>query len=98
MTPSQRTALIELRRTIRQDNARKNRLAKTAMPFDQLEEQLDGWLTEEGYIDLTPVEKVEAHVAKTKLGRVLRFLPFCMATDLPASAEEAKKKAEAKES
>ena len=99
MTPSQRTALIELRRTIRQDNARKNRLAKTAMPFDQLEEQLDGWLTEEGYIDLTPVEKVEAHVAKTKLGRVLRFLPFCMATDLPAPRTEEelrKEKAEAK--
>ena len=99
MTPSQRIALADMKRIIRAEKTRKRRLKVGAMTFQGLENQMDEWLGEEGYADLSKAEKAEAYVAKTGLGRVLRKLPFCIATDVPALRTEGeikKEKAEAK--
>ena len=92
------------------DRQAKRRIKNSeVMDLNEFGDELSSLLRSEGYEEefeeepeeesLTVAEKVEAHVAKTRLGRLLRFLPFCMATDLPAprTEEELKKeKAEAK--
>ena len=99
VTPSQRIAVAEMKHMVRAEKVRKRHLNKSAMTFEELETQMDEWLGEEGHVDLSKAEKVEAHVARTGLGRLLRFLPFCMATDAPVVRTEdeiKKEKAEAK--
>jgi hypothetical protein len=76
----------------------QKRLKSEAMTLEEFSTQLDEYNLTEGYSEpeLTTEEKVEAHVAKTGIGRLLRALPFLMAAPIPVPQTDEEIKAEKK--